>query len=142
MSVNGIITNRLKRLAEEVAYLKQERDATPNLHAYQRNQRLKKAVERSLQVAIEVCFDVSQRIISIEGLPPASTYRETFEILHQAGILSSELTLRLKQMVGFRNLIVHDYTRIDDERVYGILKRRLGDFEAFAEEIERYLSGE
>ena len=48
----------------------------------------------------------------------------------------------LREMARFRNLIVHDYARIDDARVYGILKKRLGDFDAFAEAIRVYLEGE
>ena len=44
-------------------------------------------------------------------------------------------------MAGFRNLIVHDYAKIDDEIVYGILKKRLGDFDAYAETIRIYLIG-
>lgn len=42
-------------------------------------------------------------------------------------------------MARFRNLIVHDYARIDDARVYAILKKRLGDFDAFARAIQAYL---
>ena len=42
-------------------------------------------------------------------------------------------------MSRFRNLIVHDYTRIDDAIVYSILTRRLGDFDAFAQSISTYL---
>jgi uncharacterized protein YutE (UPF0331/DUF86 family) len=41
-------------------------------------------------------------------------------------------------MAKFRNLIVHDYARIDNAVVFGILKRRLGDFHAFARAIVRY----
>ena len=42
-------------------------------------------------------------------------------------------------MAQFRNLIVHDYARIDNQVVFGILKRRLGDLDAFAQAIVRYL---
>ena len=42
-------------------------------------------------------------------------------------------------MAGFRNLIVHDYAKIDDAIVYGILMKRLGDFDAFADAVRVYL---
>jgi len=48
----------------------------------------------------------------------------------------------LREMARFRNLIVHDYAKIDNARVYGILKKRLGDFGAFAEAIRAYLENE
>jgi uncharacterized protein YutE (UPF0331/DUF86 family) len=53
--------------------------------------------------------------------------------------VSEELSTTLLDMARFRNLIVHDYARIDDAQVYGILKKRLGDFDAFARAIQTYL---
>ena len=141
MNEDAIISERLQRLADETAYLKSERDALFRFEDYRNNTRLKKAVERSLQVAIEICFDIGQRIISVEGLRLANSYRETFLILQEAGILAPGQGERLANMASFRNLLVHDYVRIDDERVYVILKRRLGDFESFAAAIATYLAG-
>lgn len=50
-----------------------------------------------------------------------------------------ELLPNLINMARFRNLIVHDYARIDNEVVFAILKRRLGDFDAYAQAIAHYL---
>ena len=142
MKGNGIIKERLHLLADELAYLKSERDAVNNFYVYQENVRLKKAIERSLQIAIEICFDISQRIISENGLRFAKTYRETFQVLQEEGILSQKLGKILQEMASFRNLIVHDYAKIDDEQVYGNLKKHLGDFEAFAAAIVQYLTND
>ncbi len=139
MNEDIVISERLQRLAEEVSYLKKERRALHQFNDYRDNLRLKKAVERSLQVAIEICFDIGQRIISIKALPLASSYRDTFLILQDAGVLAPGQGEKLANMASFRNLLVHDYARVDDERVYAILKRRLGDFDAFAEAIANYL---
>ena len=103
--------------------------------------RLKSAVERSLQVAIEASLDVGRRIIAIESLPHAENNQAVFQILHEAGIVPSELLSTLINMTRFRNLIVHDYARIDDTAVYGILIKRLDDFDAFAAVIQTYLRG-
>ncbi len=56
--------------------------------------------------------------------------------------MSADLLPTLLEMARFRNLIVHDYARIDDARVYGILKKRLSDFDAFAEAVRAYLEKE
>ena len=141
MNEDAIIRERLQRLSDEIAYLKSERDALHNFDDYRDDIRLKKAVERTLQVAIEICFDIGQRFISIEGLRLATSYRETFLILQEAGILEPGQGERLANMASFRNLLVHDYVRVDDERVYAILKRRLGDFDAFAAAIAAHLQG-
>ncbi len=46
----------------------------------------------------------------------------------------------LLDMARFRNIVVHNYAKLDDARVYGILKKRLGDFDAYARAIVEYLT--
>ncbi len=108
-----IIAERIGRLREEIAYLKTERATVSSYEEYSSNVRLKKAVERSL--------------------------REVFVVLYEAGILPGDLLPALINMARFRNLIVHDYARVDDSQVYAILKQHLHDFEAYARAIAQYL---
>jgi len=103
---------------------------------------LRFAVERSLQVSIEICLDMGRRIIAIEGLPYPETNRDIFRILGQAHLIPGELSAQLQEMAGFRNLLVHDYAEIDDQRVYQILQNWLSDFDAFAEAIIAYLESQ
>lgn len=67
------------------------------------------------------------------GLP--SEEDDLFEKLAQAGIISRSLSETLQRMKGFRNILVHDYGRVDDHLVYEAVQSRLGDFEAFKREI-------
>ncbi|MBI5878078.1 MAG: DUF86 domain-containing protein [Chloroflexi bacterium] len=102
--------------------------------------RQRRAVERSLQVCIEICLDIGRRIIAIEELPIPDDNQSVFRILHDAGIVPAQLAPVLLDMARFRNLIVHDYARVDDSIVHAILLNRLGDFESFAEAVRGYLS--
>ena len=90
----------------------------------------KRFVERTLQIAIEACLDMGWHIIADEGLPEAENNRDVFKVLSDARIIDLEIVQNLQQMASFRNLIVHDYGKIDDEIVFGIVQRRLIDFEA------------
>lgn len=141
MDGNDVILERLLVLRDEVAYLKKERSAVDSFYDYQENRRLRKAVERSLQVAVEACLDIGRRIISREGFRYPDTNRDVFRVLAEEGVVSNDLLPTLLDMVGFRNLVVHDYARIDDASVYGILRKRLSDFNAFAEAVGSYLEG-
>lgn len=107
---------------------------------YIENKILRRAVERTLHLAIEACLDIGQHIIASEGFRRPTSNRDVFVILAEEGILSRELLSRFVDMAAFRNLIVHDYARVDDDIIFGILKRRLGDFNAFATAILTYLS--
>lgn len=104
--------------------------------------RLKKAVERSLQVAIEACLDIGRRLIALEGFRYPEDNKDVFRVLYEEGVVPESLLPALVDMARFRNLIVHDYARIDDARVYGILKKRLEDFDAYARAVAAYLERE
>lgn len=88
-----------------------------------------------LQVAIECCLDVGNHIIAEDGLRQPKDYRDIFKVLNEMGIVSNKLLPTLQQMVGLRNLLVHDYETIDDERIFVIATADSGDFDRFVKEI-------
>jgi uncharacterized protein YutE (UPF0331/DUF86 family) len=67
------------------------------------------------------------------GLP--SEEDDLFERLGQAGIISLLMKETLRKMKAFRNILVHEYGRIDDQLVYEILQNKLDDFDTFKHEI-------
>jgi uncharacterized protein YutE (UPF0331/DUF86 family) len=106
---------------------------------YERDTKTKRFVERTLQISVEACLDIGNHIITDEGFREPEDNRDIFKILDEENIIERALLPNLQQMASFRNLIVHNYGKIDDEIVFGILKRRLGDFSAFAGMIAKYL---
>lgn len=139
MDTDEIIPERLLLLRDEVLYLKHERDALHTFQEYLNDTRLRKAVERSLQVSMEICLDIGRRLIALEGFRYPDDNQSVFAILAEERIVSANLLPALLDMTRFRNLVVHDYARIDDAKVYAILRTRLGDFDAFAEAVRAYL---
>lgn len=134
-----VIQERLKHLRENVNFLKQERDAVSSLQEFVGNIRLRKAVERALQVAIEACLDIAHHIISEEGFRYPKSSADAFEILGEEDVIPQELLPKLVNMAKFRNILVHEYVHLDNSVVYGVLKKHLGDFEEFAKAIISYL---
>jgi uncharacterized protein YutE (UPF0331/DUF86 family) len=96
-------------------------------------------VERTLQVALEACLDIGNMVISQEGFRTPVDNQDIFRVLADEGVVSAQLLARLLKMARFRNLLVHDYARIDDAIVFGVMKKRPGDFTRFARAIVRYL---
>lgn len=141
-NADDVIVERLAYLRNELSYLKQERDRVRSFRQYVEDVRLKKAVERSLQVAVEACLDIGRRLIALEGFRYPEDNKDVFQVLYEAGVVPGNLLPALVDMVRFRNLIVHDYARVDDAKVYGILKKRLTDFDAYARAIVAYLERE
>jgi len=100
---------------------------------------LRRAVERALQVVAEVCLDIGRRLIALEGFRYPEHNRDVFRVLGEEEVIPQELLPALLDLARFRNLIVHDYAKIDDAKVYGILKKRLGDLDEYARAIVAYL---
>lgn len=142
MDADDVLAGRLRLLAEYVDELGQYQVQAASFQAYQDDKMLRRAVERCLQVAVEACLDIGRRIIALEGFRYPEDNRDVFRVLAEEGVVSADLLSTLLQMARFRNLIVHDYARIDDARVYNILKKRLGDFDDFAEALGAYLTGQ
>jgi uncharacterized protein YutE (UPF0331/DUF86 family) len=134
-----IVNERLRLLAEYVDDLHGYAAQATSFKVYQENKMLRQAVERSLQVAVEICLDIGRRLIALDGFRYPEDNQDVFRVLYEEKVVSSKLLATLIDMARFRNLVVHDYARIDNAKVYAILKKRLGDFDAFARAIVDYL---
>ena len=90
-------------------------------------------------VAIEAIIDICNRIISKRELGFPQDYSDVIKLMSQEGVLEGDLVGRLVEMVKFRNMLVHLYWKIENDRLYQYLRENLGDFEAFKEAIRKYL---
>jgi len=85
-----------------------------------------------LQVSIECCLDIAHHIVSDEGYRTPDDYYDTFVILGENGILPEAFMPTLRQMVSFRNRVVHLYWDVDDAMVYCILQENLEDLDVYS----------
>ncbi len=91
-------------------------------------------------MAVEACLDIANHIISYEGYREPVDNKDVFQVLFEQKIFHERLMENLKKMAQFRNVIVHDYIRIQPEIVYAILQKNLGDILEFANLVkERFL---
>jgi uncharacterized protein YutE (UPF0331/DUF86 family) len=90
------------------------------------------AIERWLQIAIEVCIDVAYHVIADRGWVPPDRAADAFDLLAARGMLDADLASRLGSAVGLRNVLVHQYVKVDLERLVPMIRDGLGDLRAFA----------
>lgn len=107
--------------------------------AYEQDWKTQRVVERTLHLAIESCMDVADHIVADRRLRVPETGAESFEILAEAQLICGELGAALALMVGFRNILVHDYARLDASIVLRILRDDLQDLERFRQAVEPLL---
>jgi len=100
--------------------------------------------ERFLQLAIESCLNVGNRLISLyqfeRPVSTPETYADIFREMESLGVIDSAFCERLVKMAKFRNRLVHLYCDIDEEQVFQFLQENLEDFRVFREKVIEYLS--
>jgi uncharacterized protein YutE (UPF0331/DUF86 family) len=80
-------------------------------------------------------MDVADHVVADHRLRVPETGAESFEILAEANLLPRELGESLASMVGFRNILVHDYTRLDPAIVMRVLRTDVDDLSRFREAV-------
>jgi len=132
---NGTIIAKLEILDETLIELRSLGHVTTS--QLETDWRTRRAIERNLQIIVEIVIDVCQRIITITNQTPATTSLEAIQRCIQMGVLSPSDAY--KKMVQFRNFIVHRYENIDATILVDVLNRRLTDFEQFRHEVLAYV---
>jgi len=85
----------------------------------------------NLQMAIQNCIDIAAHIVSEEGLGVPGSTNEMFYLLEENEYLNNELTEKMVKAVGFRNLIVHEYGKIDLEQVFEVAQEDITDLNEY-----------
>ena len=133
--INGVIAQKLQSLDQVLTELRSL--GKVEVAQLRGDWRTRRAVERDLQILVEIVVDVCQRLISLAGQAPAATGVDAIERCIQLGALSDDEAYR--NMVRFWNLIVHRYEHIDVEILVTVVNRRLDDFCQFRDGILAYV---
>ena len=101
---------------------------------------LQDIVSLNLTRAVQICVDVAAIVISESDLPAPDTMGGAFDALAELSVIDEALAGQMKAAVGFRNIAVHSYRRIDWEIVHRLCQDNVEDFRRFATEIARQSS--
>ena len=97
------------------------------------------SVERFLQLAIETIVDIGNHIVADLGLGEVNWYSDIAAILEEKNFISIDLREKWIRMVGFRNILVHDYLEVDRKIVYEVLHNQIGDLEELKQVFAKFL---
>ncbi|MBI3583321.1 MAG: DUF86 domain-containing protein [Nitrospinae bacterium] len=94
------------------------------------------AVERYLYLVSQASIDLAEAVIAYKDFRKPATMSESFYILNEEDIISDRITEKMVRMVGFRNIMAHDYEKVNYDIVYEVLQKRLKDIEEFIKKVE------
>jgi uncharacterized protein YutE (UPF0331/DUF86 family) len=97
------------------------------------------SIKYHLIVAIQGCIDICNHIVAKKGGRAPQDYGDCFKLMAELRVLERSFSDRLVQMAKFRNLLIHLYWEIDNERVYQILVENLHDIDRFLKAVGTFL---
>ena len=137
--MNDIVLNKKESIER---CLKQIRTyyALPSDIPFEDNYLLQDAIALNLQRACEQCVDLANHTIKSKklGLPKES--KESFQLLSQNKIIPGPLADKLQKMVGFRNVLVHEYQKLDLNLLVDVIENHLDDLLDFTNFILKTFS--
>jgi uncharacterized protein YutE (UPF0331/DUF86 family) len=130
-----------RKIAQMEMYLGQVKEYSKvSLPSYKSEWKTQRIVERTLQILVELCIDMANHIISDEKMRLPEAYADTFKVLMENGVIDKGLWSRMERMAKFRNVVVHQYEKIDPAIVVSILRKNLNDFEKYKRAITKFLA--
>lgn len=135
-------------MVDEVRVLRLLRAITDSLAVLRREARAEQrrvdpmwlpGIKYTFITAIEGCVDVAQHFCSSERWGPPRDNGDAMTLLGRHGVIDPDFAQQMRRVVGFRNVLVHEYIDVDDEIVLARLAD-LGDLDRFVRAVNNYLS--
>jgi len=129
-------------IENRISYLKKYLNILEGYKRYTREQiekdvDIKGMVERYLYLVVQSTIDLAEAVLSFNNLRKPTTLGEAFVILEETKIIDKDLANEMIKMVGFRNILAHDYAEINYDIVYKVLQNKLSDIEKFIQQIKK-----
>lgn len=130
-----------KKLGVLFGYYKELEQLTNDLtlDKYKENLLLKRAIEREIQLIVECATDINNMILKKLNKGPAKDYFNSFIDLAEEDIIDMDFALRIAPSTGLRNILVHEYQRIDDNIVYKSIWNVLDYYKLYFAKVYSYL---
>ena len=93
----------------------------------------------NIQMAVQNCIDIAAHIISDQGLGVPGSTNEMFYLLEENGYLDNEITEKMVKAVSLRNLIVHEYSKIDLDQIFEVAQKDITDLNEYLKSIFKKL---
>lgn len=129
----------LAKLDELDGYLRELRAVAPERFEDYQAIATRRACERLIQVAVEAVIDACAILVTGLRLGVPGEEDDLVAKLAQHGVISPTMAETLRRMKGLRNLLVHEYGRVDDKIVFAVIRERLNEFDSFRTTILGYL---
>lgn len=122
-------------------YIQQLQDLKPETYnTYETDTRTRYAVERVIQLVVDLALDVNNVLLDHCNKPPASDYYNSFIDLSECGVLDIQFALTIAPSTGLRNRLVHEYEKINDKIVYESIDCMINQYSQYMAAITQFIN--
>jgi uncharacterized protein YutE (UPF0331/DUF86 family) len=132
-----VIEAHLQNMEEALSNLGRYKDLS--LQDLRRDLSLVWIAERGFEILIQNLLDIGAHILASEIKNDWDDYGEIILKLGHHGVLPMDFSERIQGMAGLRNILVHEYLRVDVTKLHDYLKNRLNDFTDYMSHVKKYL---
>jgi len=136
MPNNRIIEQHIQTMEEALAHL--SRYQRIPFEEFQKDLSLMWIVERGLEILIQNLLDIGAHLLASEIKNDWEDYVEIIVKLGRHGVIPQEFSEKIKGMAGLRNILVHEYQRVNLAKLYSSFKDGLADFVQFIKYVREY----
>ncbi len=126
----NLVARKLDSLARCLSRIEDKRPATAAVLAADID--CQDILSINIERAVQLCVDIGAHLLADTDTPPPETMGDVFVLLAGRNMIDAPIADALRKAVGYRNLSVHAYDRVDWDRVFEIVHHRLDDFRSFA----------
>jgi len=128
--IDDVVYNKVAIIERCIRRIQEEYQGNfSNLENYTKQDSIVLNIQRSCEASI----DLAMHLVASKSLGIPQSSRDAFELVQQAGIIDEHLAQKLKAMVGFRNVAVHNYQVVNLSIVHGIIENNLADLLKFGQ---------
>ena len=132
MENEAVLINKYESIERCINRINEEYEDNPeNLEDYRKMD----AIVLNLQRACELATDVAMYVVTSRKLGIPQTKKEAFEKLCENKLISEDMCAKMKGMIGFRNIAIHEYKNIDEEILKDVIENHLGDIKEFVRQM-------
>ena len=129
---DDVIYNKIEIIERCIQRVYEEYQGRPeNLENYTKQD----SIILNIQRACEAVIDLAMHVVAEKKLGIPQNSRDAFELLEKNGLIDSQLAQKLKSVVGFRNIAVHNYQSLNLEIVKKIIEYNLKNLTLFGQTV-------
>lgn len=138
MADERIVSKKLEQIEQYHGELKAKQQALSR-REFLTETTEQRAVERMFENAIQATADLAQHIATQDFDYDGDASKEAIRILGQEDVIDTETMETLIAAVGFRNVLAHEYGKVEYDEVYETLQTGLEVYDAFCRQIAQWI---